>query len=90
MKSVELGDRVILTQASSAASKDIPLWGSKYGCVGTATFSAGGLRSHVLVDWDNGHSSAFYLYKLELYNKNEKGIEDPNLAFKLKRMGLRE
>ncbi|TEU00629.1 MAG: hypothetical protein E3J23_01990 [Candidatus Stahlbacteria bacterium] len=79
MLSVKEGDRVILRTADSEPSAIIPLWGSKYGCVGTAL---GNSKVSTMVQWDNGEETGFFLYKLELF-KDIAGPkdDDPNLAF---------
>lgn len=81
MKNVKEGDRVILIKAASVPCRGIPLWGSKYGCVGTAMYNA---ANGVGVRWDNGEISSFFLYKLELYND---GKIDPNIAFLHRKRG---
>ena len=86
MKSVRKGDRVILIKANSSPSSEIPLWGSKYGCVGTATKSASKSSHGVKINWDNGKSTTFYIYKLELYDE-QSASKDPNLAFLYRKMG---
>jgi len=79
MISVKKGDRVILRIADSKPQPDIPLWDSPYGCVGTALHDN---EVSVVIQWDNGERTGFFMHKLELYNKQHKSKNpDPNLAF---------
>jgi len=71
---------VILTHIISFPSRTVPLWGTKYECVGTAMTSTTESRGAITVGWDNGAISTFYAYKLKLYNPEEDQI-NPNLAF---------
>lgn len=82
MLSVKEGDRVILRTTDSPPSPGIPLWGSKYGCVGTALRDS---KASTMVQWDNGEKTGFFLYKLELFREGTD-VEDPNLAFLHRKM----
>ena len=84
MKSIKVGDRVILIEAPDLPSKQAPIWNSVYSCVGTVM----GLGSLISIGWDNGIDSSFYLRRLKLY-KEINNKKDPNLAFRLKKMGVK-
>jgi len=76
------GDRVILTQITSTPRENIPLAGSKYGCVGTVISSS---DMSTMVKWDNGFVSGFLTWKLSLYKKLPS--TNPNVVFLHKRRG---
>jgi len=77
---IKRGDRVILTTIESYPSAKVPLWGSKYGCIGIAQSSVTHATSPVRVNWDNGQRSLLSAYKLTLYD-TENCFNNPNLAF---------
>lgn len=81
MKRIRKGDRVVLTHAVCSPSPSIPLWGSQYECVGTSRGDVEGKNFHIAIDWDNGRTAAFFLYKLKLYWHSDSKKIDPNLAF---------
>ena len=81
MINIKKGDRVILIKSDSDPNERIPVWGSKYGCVGTSTESD---RNIARIHWDNGYQTSFFIHKLQPHNSALES-EDPNLAFLLKK-----
>lgn len=85
MDKFRAGDRVILTDRNYCATKQCPVWGSTYMCVGTiigitVLATTTGMAN---IQWDNGTVSSQFLGSLTLHNE-EKGA-DPNRAFLLEK-----
>ena len=79
-KKFKIGDRIILTGEHIMPLPDWPVWGSKYGCIGTVTETG---YSLIYVLWDNGNSKIVLPVNLSHFTGREEKSLSPNIAFKL-------
>ena len=88
---MQKGDRVILPTGNEPPSPINPYQGTEFACGGRIIETWVGSFSEELmavVLWDNGMSITVYAEQLEYENK-ELNHKDPNLAFRLKKMGVK-
>jgi len=74
-KKFKVGDRVILVGKDLIPTKDWPVWGSKYSCVGTVK----SIDIYPYIRWDNGRSRIVDSRYLRHFAGREE--VSPNRAF---------
>lgn len=88
---MQKGDRVILPTGIDPPSPVNPYQGTEFACGGRIIETWVGSFSKqlmVVILWDNGTSTTTYSERVEYENK-ELNHKDPNLAFLLKKMGVK-
>ena len=81
------GDRVILVGKELIPTKDWPVWGSEYSCVGTINGIGNG---YSYIYWDNGRKRTIDDSYLRHFTGREEDSLSPNVAFLKYKRGINE
>lgn len=87
MTTFNYSDRVYYTSGKHGAASNNPLVGTKYECAGTIYEVDN--QHHIRVEWDNGRRNSYDHHDLIHATDSSLGKQNPNLTFRMKKLGLR-